>query len=52
MWLLPPEFKAQRMADLAETQEIHYKYGKSGLEMEAKEVCIMTVRQAAVKAYL
>lgn len=38
---------------LAETQEIHDKYGKSGLETGAKgvrKVCIMAVRHAAVKA--
>lgn len=53
MWLWLPEPKAQRMAGLAETQEIHDKYGESGLEMGAKgvsRVCIMAVRHAVVKA--
>lgn len=36
MWLCLPEPKAQKMAHLAETQEMHDKHSKSGLKVGPK----------------
>lgn len=54
LWL--PEPKVQRMAHLAETQEMHDKYSKSGFKMGAKgaskvHIVALSKGYAAVKAW-